>query len=75
DRFEAFKFGKADTATLTMRYSRLITPDCIIIKIDDKFKYDCYSGETEQWEIEDADDVENRHAWLEIFVKRWEKAK
>ena len=27
------------------------------------------------WEIEDVDNVENRNAWAEVFIKRKEKAK
>lgn len=67
DRVEAYKFGLGNLATLTMRFSPLITPECLIFTSDTENRSDA-------WKIEDVDDVENRHAWIEIFIKRGERA-
>lgn len=67
DRLEAYKYGLSNLATLTMRYAPGITPDCLIFLSDDDKVY-------QAWQIEDVDNVENRNAWLEVFVKRKEKS-
>lgn len=67
DRLEAYKYGLSNLATLTMRYSPLITPDCLIFLADD-------NNVNQAWQVEDVDNVENRNAWLEVFVKRKERS-
>lgn len=58
--YEAMRTGLKEPATLTMRYSPLITPQCRVIKV----------GEPEPYEIISINDVEDRHRWLEIKVQR-----
>jgi len=60
ETYEAMRLGLREPATLTMRYSPLITQQCRIIK----------AGDPEPYEIISIDDVENRHRWLEIKVQR-----
>lgn len=67
DRLDAYKYGLSNLATLTMRYSPLITSDCIIHTNDS-------DNINIAWQIEDVDNVENRNAWLEVFVKRKERS-
>lgn len=67
DRLEAYKYGLSNLSTLTMRYSSLITSDCLIFTSDS-------DNINEAWQIEDVDNVENRNAWLEVFVKRKERS-
>jgi len=55
--YESMRLDLKEPATLTARYSPLITPQCRVIK----------DGET--YEIISLDDVENRHEWLEIKVQ------
>ena len=45
---------------MTMRYSALIRPDCLIYKLGDPVPY----------EIISVNDVEDRHCWLEVKVRR-----
>lgn len=49
-----------EPATLTMRYSPLIQPDHLIYRLGDPIPY----------EIVSVNDVEDRHCWLEIKVRR-----
>ena len=49
-----------EPATLTMRYSPLIQPNQLIYKLGDPIPY----------EIISINDVEERHTWLEVRVKR-----
>lgn len=58
--YESMSLDLKEPATLTARYSPLINSQCRITKV----------GETEPFEIISLDDVENRHEWLEIKVKR-----
>jgi head-tail adaptor len=65
EAYEAMRMELKEPATLTMRYSPLITPQCRIKKV----------GDTEPFEIISMNDVENRHEWLEIKVQRTVSAK
>ena len=56
--YESMSLDLREPATLTGRYSPLITPQCRITK------------DGEPYEIISIDDVENRHQWLEIKVQR-----
>ena len=49
-----------EAATLTLRYTPLITTTCIIYRGTDPKPYEVIS----------VNDVENRHAWLEVKVQR-----
>lgn len=61
----AMQFQIQEPATLTMRYSPLIQPDCRIYKLGDPAPY----------EIISVNDVEDRHRWLEVKVHRKEAAR
>ena len=54
-----------EPATLTMRYSPLIRPDCLIYKL----------GDPEPYEVVSVNDVEERHTWLEVKVCRRQAAR
>ena len=58
--FTAMQLQVQEPATLTMRYSALIRPDCLIYKLGDPVPY----------EIISVNDVEDRHCWLEVKVRR-----
>ena len=58
--FAAMQAQVQEPATLTMRYSKLIQPDHLIYRVGDPVPY----------EIISVNDVEERHTWLEIKVKR-----
>ena len=58
--YESMGLNLKEPATLTARYSPLINAQCRITKV----------GDTEPFEIISLDDVENRHKWLEIKIKR-----
>lgn len=58
--FEAMQAQVEEPATLTMRYSPLVRPDQLIYKIGDPAPY----------EIISVNDVEDRHKWLEVKVRR-----
>ncbi len=68
DVYENQRLALGQVATLTMRYSPLVTQKCILWR----------DGETgtpavptlNAWEIVSIDDVEQRHQYLEITVKR-----
>ena len=49
-----------EPATLTLRYTPLITTTCIIYRGTDPKPYEVIS----------VNDIENRHAWLEVKVQR-----
>lgn len=61
----AMQFQIQEPATLTMRYSPLIRPDCLIYKLGDPAPY----------EVVSVNDVEERHRWLEVKVQRREAAR
>jgi head-tail adaptor len=63
--YESMSLDLKEPATLTARYSALITPQCRITKV----------GDTEPFEIISLDDVGNRHEWLEIKVQRMVSAR
>ena len=56
--YESMRLDLKEPATLTGRYSQLITPQCRITK------------DGEPYEIISVDNVENRNQWLEIKVQR-----
>ena len=58
--FSARQAGLEEAATLTMRYTGALTPVCRILKGDDPTPYEVIS----------VNDVEDRHAWLEVKVQR-----
>ena len=64
---QAQSLGLTDTATLTLRYDPRITSDCVVIR---------GSGESKQTYdlISPPNDVGGGHRWLELRVKRREKA-
>ena len=71
-----------EPATLTSRFSPLITETCRILKNSDVVKRDRLIAEGKQdeadglyFEVISLDDVENRHEWLEIRVKRMVSAR
>lgn len=53
-----------EPATLTMRYSPKIRPDCLIYKL----------GDPDPYQIISINDVEGRHTWLEVKVCRKQAA-
>lgn len=61
---EAKQLGLHEKATLTTRYRPTITTDCIVQRLPDKAEF----------EIVSVNDVDNHHRWLEIVVKRRERA-
>lgn len=58
--YDAKQAGVTEPATLTLRYTSKITPRGSI----------CRDGDPAPYEIISVNDVENRHAWLEIRVQR-----
>lgn len=60
DVFMAMQMQIKEPATITCRYSKLITIDCIVYKADDPRPY----------EIISIDNVEERNRWMEIKVQR-----
>ncbi len=63
--YESMRMDLKDPATLTARYSPLITAQCRITKV----------GDLKPYEIISLDDVEDQHEWLEIKVKRMVNAR
>ena len=59
--YEARQAGVIEPATVTMRYTRAVTPDCIVYKGDDPRPYEIISG---------INDVDERHQWIEFKVQR-----
>ena len=75
--WEAMSLQLKEPATLTSRFSPLITETCRILKKSDVVKRDELIAEGKQdeadglyFEVISLDDVENRHEWLEIRVQR-----
>lgn len=58
--FAAQQLGLEEVATLTMRYTPLLTAECEI------YRY----GDQKPFEVISVDNVEQRNAWLEVKVKR-----
>lgn len=56
----AMELDVKEPATITMRYSPLIVPTLIVYRGED----------VDPYEIISVDDVEQRHVWLEIKVRR-----
>lgn len=52
--------GLTEPATLTMRYTPKVTPTCLIYK----------GADLRPYEVISVNDVEDRHAWLEVKVSR-----
>lgn len=63
--YTARQAGIMEPATLTMRFTPKVTPTCLILKGIDKRPYEVIS----------VNDVEDRHEWLEVKVKRKAAAK
>lgn len=61
---EGMKLNLKEPATLTMRYSPLVTETCLIYREVD----------AEPYEIISIDNVEERREWLEVKVQRRIKA-
>ena len=72
--FEAMRLELNEPATLTGRYSSLITDQCRILLVSDASKSTAEKAKL-YYEIISINDVENRHEWLEIKVKRQVSAK
>lgn len=58
--YTARQAGVTEPATLTLRYTPKLTTTCIIYRGTDPKPYEVIS----------VNDVENRHAWLEVKVQR-----
>lgn len=58
--YEARQAGVTEPATLTLRYTDKITTTCVIYRGRDPRPYEVIS----------INDVDNRHAWLEVKVQR-----
>jgi len=69
--YESMRLELREPATLTARFSPLITPECRILKAVDANKED---AEQLYYEIISLDNVEDRDQWLEIKVQRMVKA-
>lgn len=74
---EAMSLQLKEPATLTSRFSPLVTETCRILKKSDEAKRDRLKAEGKKdeadglyFEVISLDDVEDRHEWLEIRVKR-----
>lgn len=63
--FTAMQLKVRQPATLTMRYSPLITPALRVYK----------GSAPAPYEVVSVDDVEDRHRWLEVKVHRREAAR
>ncbi len=63
--YDARQAGVTEPATLTMRYTDKVTTVCTVYKGDDPKPYEVIS----------VNDVEERHAWLEVKVQRRSAAK
>lgn len=63
--FSAMQLHVQEPATLTMRYSPLIGPDQLVYRLGDPVPF----------EIVSVNDVEDRHLWLEVKVRRKEAAR
>lgn len=65
DSFVALQMQLREPATITCRYSPLITSDLVVYRGSDSVPYEVIS----------IDNVENRNRWLEIKVQRKVSAK
>lgn len=61
----AMELDVKEPATITMRYSPLIVPTLIVYR----------GGDVDPYEIISVDDVEQRHVWLEVKVRRRTQAR
>ncbi len=61
----AMQYKIQEPATLTMRYSPLVQPDQRVYRLGDPIPF----------EIISVNDVEGRHSWLEVKVKRGRAAR
>ena len=64
DLFDELRLDLKETATITMRYSNRVTPECEVYREDDPKPYAVIS----------INDVLGKHQFLEIKVKRKVKA-
>lgn len=65
--FENMRLGLGEVATITMRYSSLVTPRCKVWREGE-------SAAADAWEIISIDNVEDARKFLEIKVRRGVKA-
>lgn len=65
--FENMRLGLGEVATITMRYSSLVTPRCKVWREGE-------SAAADAWEIVSIDNVEEARRFLEIKVRRGVKA-
>lgn len=72
ESLEAYKFNLGDVATITMRYSPLITPTCRIFKADGKKTSE---GTSIPFEVISIDNIDDRREWLEIKIRRKREAR
>lgn len=63
--YTAMQAGVEEPATLTMRYTKKVAPTGILYK----------SGDPKPYEIISVNDIDERHAWLEVKVVRKVAAK
>jgi head-tail adaptor len=66
DAYIAMQMQSRDPATVTCRYSPLITPDCLVYKGSDPEPFEI---------VGTPDNVEERNVWLEFKVQRREAAR
>lgn len=58
--YTARQAGVTEPATLTIRYTPKLTNTCLIYRL----------GDPKPYEVISINDVENRHAWLEVKIQR-----
>ena len=63
--YDAKQAGVEEPATLTMRYTKKVTPTCLVY----------HSGDPRPYEVLSINDVEDRHVWLEVKVQRKVRSK
>lgn len=61
---ENLRLNLVETATITMRYSSLVTVRQLVYR----------TGDSVAWEIASIDNIEQRNRWMEIKLKRTVKA-
>lgn len=64
ETFENERQRLEERAVITMRYSDKVTPRCMLWK----------EKETEPWEVVSVNDIDDRHRWLQLTLKRSVKA-
>lgn len=61
---ENLRLNLVETATITMRYSSLVTVRQLVYR----------TGDSVAWEIASVDNIEQRNRWMELKLKRTVKA-